>query len=199
MKKFLFIMLSVSVVAFCSCKKDSKKDEEKKDDSKSEVVTGGSMTYNNETFELTTAVQHNNGKTYQGQAIPTNYIEVALYKIVKIDYEGSSYYDTLHFIKIGLFSASETLQAGTYTHNTNAEDFTYLNTHGIAGYFFGHEGGVPARGQIFQKSNKYAGDVVVKKEGDTYTITINWTDDESKSLTATWTGAIPSGTIPTLQ
>ena len=198
MKKFLFIMLSVSVVAFCSCKKDSKKEEAKKDDSKSEVtVTGGSMTYNGETFELTTAVQHNYGKTYQQQTIPTNYIEVALHKIVKIDYEGQSYYDTLHFISIGLFCNGETLEAGTYVKNTNADPQTYLNTKGIAGYFFGHEG-VPARDQIFQKTGVYTGDVVVKKEGDIYTITINWTDNENKSLTATWTGAIPSGTIPTL-
>lgn len=157
---------------------------------------GGTLTYMNESFELTDACQYNNGKTYQGNQMPRNYVDLYMYKRVLVENEedGKTYYDTLHYINIGMFCNEDKLPAGTYTHENTAGQQTWLNSHVWVNYEFGRNG--QPRGQVFQESAVFTGDVVIEKSGDNYKVNVNWTDQSGKQLTATYYGPIPTGNTP---
>lgn len=194
---FVFATMFVAALAFTSCGDDKPGgggDDPDNGGGKIENV-GGTLTYMDESFELTDACQHNNGKTYQGNQMPRNYVDLYMYKRVLIESEdGKTYYDTLHYINIGIFCNEDMLPAGTYTHENTAGQQTWLNSHVWANYEYGRNG--QPRGQVFQESGVFDGNVVMEKKGDNYKVNIDWTDQNGKKLTATYYGPIPTGVTP---
>lgn len=188
MKKSLLLIAAIAtVIMFASCGGDDPKNKDPENGGKVEAK-GGTITYDGGTYEITNACQDNQGKTYQGQEIPRNYIELCLYKERLIENEGSKYYDTLHYVKVGAFCNEELLSAGTYTLETTAGHQTFLSTHALVWYEFNNVG------EVFQKSNKFDGTVTIAKSGDNYTIDIDWVDQDSKKpFKVHYVGAVPSG------
>ena len=194
---FVFATMFVAALAFTSCGDDKPGgggDDPDNGGGKIENV-GGTLTYMDESFELTDACQHNNGKTYGGQDIQRNYVDLYLYKKVLVDGDdGKTYYDTLHYIHVGMFCNEDMLPAGTYTWEATTSQYTWLNSHVLAFYGYGYN--VEPRGQVFQESNIFDGDVVIEKKGDNYKVNIDWTDQNGKKLTASYYGPIPTGVKP---
>ncbi len=193
---FVFATMFVAALAFTSCGDDKPGgggDDPDNGGGKIENV-GGTLTYMDESFELTDACQHNEGKDFNGQQLPRNYINLYLYKKVLIEYEGNTYYDTLHYINVGMFCNEDMLTAGTYNFEMSAGQYTWLNSHVWAFYGFGRNG--QPRGEVFQESGIFTGDVVMEKKGDNYKVNIDWTDQNGKKLTASYYGPIPTGVKP---
>ncbi len=193
---FVFATMFVAALAFTSCGDDKPGGGDDPDNGGGKIENvGGTLTYMDESFELTDACQHNNGKTYQGNQMPRNYVDLYMYKRVLIESEdGKTYYDTLHYINIGIFCNEDMLPAGTYTHENTAGQQTWLNSHVWANYEYGRNG--QPRGQVFQESGVFDGNVVMEKKGDNYKVNIDWTDQNGKKLTATYYGPIPTGVTP---
>ncbi len=194
---FVFATMFVAALAFTSCGDDKPGgggDDPDNGGGKIENV-GGTLTYMDESFELTDACQHNEGKNYGGQEFPRNYINLYLYKKVLVDgNDGKTYYDTLHYINVGMFCNEDMLTAGTYNFEKTAGQYTWLNSHVLAFYGYGYN--VEPRGEVFQESNIFDGDVVIEKKGDNYKVNIDWTDQNGKKLTASYYGPIPTGVKP---
>ncbi|MBQ4478100.1 MAG: hypothetical protein II945_05775 [Bacteroidales bacterium] len=193
---FVFATMFVAALAFTSCGDDKPGgggDDPDNGGGKIENV-GGTLTYMDESFELTDACQHNEGKTYNDQEFPRNYINLYLYKKVLVEHEGSTYYDTLHYINVGMFCNEDMLTAGTYNFEMTAGQYTWLNSHVWAFYGFGYN--AQPRGEVFQESGVFTGDVVMEKKGDNYKVKIDWTDQNGKKLTASYYGPIPTGVTP---
>ena len=75
---FVFATMFVAALAFTSCGDDKPGgggDDPDNGGGKIENV-GGTLTYMDESFELTDACQHNEGKTYNDQEFPRNYINL---------------------------------------------------------------------------------------------------------------------------
>ncbi len=187
MKKSLLLIATIAtVVLFASCGGDDPKNPEN-GGGKVENA-GGTLTFDGVTYELTNACQDNQGKTYQNNEIPRNYIELCMYKERLIENEGSKHYDTLHYVRVGVFCNEDLLSAGTYTFETTAGHQTFLNTHALVWYEFNNVG------EVFQKQNQFDGTVTIAKSGDNYTIDIDWVDQDSKKpLKVHYVGAVPSG------
>lgn len=194
---FVWATMFVAALAFTACDGNGGNgDDNGGDDNGGGKIenVGGTLTYMDESFELTDACQHNEGKTYGGQEMPRNYVNLYLYKKVLIENEGKTYYDTLHYINVGMFCNEDMLPAGTYTWEQTAGQLTWLNSHVWANYEFGRNG--QPRGQVFQESGVFDGNVVMEKKGDNYKVNIDWTDQNGKKLTATYYGPIPTGVTP---
>lgn len=187
-RKFFFIALMAAAlsIGFTSCGDDSDDD-----DVIEEVVenTGGTLTVNGTTYELTTAGQWNHGKKYMDQDMPRNYIELFLYKKVEKtiskDGQENTHYDTLHYLNIGLFCNDDLLSPGTYTFENTAGHQTWLNSHVWINYEVNNVG------EVFQQSGDFVGNVVIEKTDKNYKVTLNW--DEGQ-VSASYTGPIPSVT-----
>ncbi len=194
---FVFATMFVAALAFTSCGDDKPGgggDDPDNGGGKIENV-GGTLTYMDESFELTDACQHNNGKTYGGQDIKRNYVDLYLYKKVLVEGDdGKTYYDTLHYINVGMFCNEDMLTAGTYTYDNTTAPQTWINSHVLA--FYGYAVGGTPRGEVFQESGVFDGNVVMEKKGDNYKVNIEWTDQNGKKLTASYYGPIPTGVKP---
>ena len=187
MKKFAFIFAAIAtVIMFSSCDPDKNKPDPDPDPDPIEEQ-GGTMTYDGTSYEITTACQYNQGKTYNGNELPRNYITLTMYKQVIKEVEGGQFYDTLHYISIGAFCNEDALSEGTYTYETTAGHQTWLNSHALVWYEINNVG------EVFQKSSVFSGNVTIKKSNNNYIIDVDWVDDANKALKVHYVGPVPAG------